>query len=209
MPQWEGSQNAFAHAARLLAQIAPAGVGRWTEHALGEWNVRDLLGHASLALLTVESYLDQPAPTVEVASPADYFTRMTTGAGAAAGIAERGRAAGAALGDDPAEAVAAIVDRVPQKIRHASEGSIVSTPAGGMRLADYLPTRTFELTVHTCDLGAALGRSVSIPESSARESFQIIGQLAAHSETAADLLLAATGRRHLARGFSVLSEEPR
>lgn len=32
---------------------------------------------------------------------------------------------------------------------------LVSTTAGGMRLADYVPTRTLELVVHTCDLASA------------------------------------------------------
>jgi len=72
---------------------------------LGEWDIRALVGHASRYFLTVETYLARPAAAVDVASAADYF-RATRLATAGAAVAERGRDAGTALGDDPATAVA-------------------------------------------------------------------------------------------------------
>ena len=40
---------------------------------------------------------------------------------------------------------------------------LMTTIAGGMRLSNYLPTRTFELAVHTADLTTALGVLLDVP----------------------------------------------
>ena len=123
----------------------------WTEPGLGEWDVRSLVGHTSRALLTVETYLSRPAEVVEVESTAEYY-RATRAVAAGPDVAARGRAAGEALGPDPAAAVAEIAARVVPLVAACEGTEVVTTIAGGMRLADYLPTRTFELVVHTADL---------------------------------------------------------
>lgn len=74
-----------------------------------------------------------------------------------------------------------------------------------MRLIDYLPTRTFELTVHTCDLAVALGQAVEVPSVAARASVSLLGDLAISVDQAGPLLLAATGRRSLPDGFTLFS----
>lgn len=76
--------------------------------------------------------------------------------------------------------------------------------AGGMRLADYLPTRTFELVVHTLDLASALGLDVAPPRDAAALALHLVADLAATGDHAGALLLAATGRTPLPDGFSVL-----
>ncbi len=81
---------------------------------------------------------------------------------------------------------------------------MVATPVGGMRLIDYLPTRTFELIVHTCDLAVALDQPLDLPPNAAAQSLTVLGDLAVRAGTAGPLLLAATGRRTLASGFTVL-----
>ena len=81
---------------------------------------------------------------------------------------------------------------------------LLTTIAGGMRLADYLPTRTFELAVHTCDLATALQLPLDVPRTAADQSLQLISELAAGDGMAGPLLLAATGRTGLPPGFSVL-----
>jgi uncharacterized protein (TIGR03083 family) len=181
-----------------------AGQGRWDELALGEWTVRDLIGHTSRAMLTVEAYLTRPASSVAVTSPVEYF-RLVGSYGDPTAVAQRGREAGAALGQDLPGAVADICERVLTEVSTASGDSLMTTPVGGMRLADYIPTRTFELTVHTCDLLAALGLPLDVPEAAAAETFTVLGGLASRSaDLAGPLLLAATGRRPLPEGFSVL-----
>lgn len=63
---------------------------------------------------------------------------------------KRGRDAAAALGPDVGGAIAEIAHRVVTRVDSEHPDALVATPVGGLRLIDYLPTRTFELTVHTC-----------------------------------------------------------
>ena len=81
---------------------------------------------------------------------------------------------------------------------------LVTTIAGGMRLGDYLPTRTFELAVHTADLATVLGVPPHIPATAAVQALRIVADLAVTDGLAGPLLLAATGRPGLPAGFSVL-----
>mgnify|MGYP003309872599 FL=1 len=81
---------------------------------------------------------------------------------------------------------------------------IMGTVVGGMRLIDYLPTRTFELIIHTMDLAKAVGVDAKPPEKGMTATLEILGQIALYRGHASDLLLAATGRGGLPVGFSVL-----
>ena len=118
-------------------------------------------------------------------------------------VAARGRDAGAALGPDPAAAVAEIAGRVVPLADACDGTELVTTIAGGMRLADYLPTRTFELVVHTADLATALGLPLDVPGTAAQQALRVVTDLAVSDGRAGQLLLAATGRS-LPAGFSVL-----
>jgi Mycothiol maleylpyruvate isomerase N-terminal domain len=200
---WDGSRAAYADAARWFVRTAALVADRWDRPGLGEWDVRALVGHTSRALLTVETYLARPALAADVASAADYF-RATRTAAAGAAVAARGRDAGAALGGDPAAAVAQIAARVLALIDTQDGTELVTTIAGGMRLGDYLPTRTFELAVHTADLATALGVPPDVPATAAMQALAIVADLAVTDGLAGPLLLAATGRPGLPAGFSVL-----
>ena len=200
---WDGSRTAFAEAAAWFVQMVPLVGDRWTQPGLGEWDVRALVGHTSRSLLTVEEYLARPAATVEIASTADYY-RATRDLARGPGVAARGRDAGAALGDDPAAAVAEIAARVLPLVESQDGSQLLTTIAGGMRLADYLPTRTFELVVHTADLATALGQPPQPPPAAAAQALTIVIELAAGDGQAGALLLAATGRTPLPPGFTVL-----
>jgi uncharacterized protein (TIGR03083 family) len=199
---WGDSQRAFADAAQWFVQTAALVGERWDRPGLGEWDVRDLVGHTSRSLLTVEMYLARPAATAEVASAADYFRATGALAGDPA-VTARGRDAGAALGDDPAAAVAEIAARVVPLVDSCFGTELVTTIAGGMWLADYLPTRTFELAVHTSDLATALGTPTDVPATAAAQALQVVVDLAVSGGRAGPLLLAATGRPPR-WGFSVL-----
>jgi uncharacterized protein (TIGR03083 family) len=177
---------------------------QWTQMALGEWTVRDLVGHTLRALLTVEMYLDKPAKSVDLSRPMDYFLRAKASLGDPAAVAERGREAGKALGDDPAATVQATATRVLARLASEPDAALVTTPVGGMRLIDYLPTRIFELTIHTLDLATAIDLKVTVPDAAAQLVFAIVGDLALQTGQVAPLLLAATGRGPLPAGFSVL-----
>ena len=73
-----------------------------------------------------------------------------------------------------------------------------------MRLIDYLPSRIFELAVHTLDIAAALPVVVTLPETAAAVALHLLADLAVQPGRAASLLLAATGRHALPAGFNVL-----
>ena len=199
---WEDSRRAFADAAQWFVRTAALVGDRWDRPGLGEWDVRALVGHTSRSLLTVEMYLARPAAEVEIASAGDYF-RATREMAAGPDVAARGRDAGTALGSDPAAAVAEIAGRVVPLVDSCDGTELVTTIAGGMRLADYLPTRTFELAVHTADLATALGVPTDVPATAAAQALQVVADLAVSGGRAGPLLLAATGRPRPA-GFSVL-----
>jgi uncharacterized protein (TIGR03083 family) len=200
---WDGSLRAFSDAAKWFARTAALVGDRWDRPGLGEWDVRALVGHTSRSLVTVEIYLARPAAAAEMASAADYF-RATRAAAAGPAVAARGRDTGTALGADPAAAVAEIAERVRALVDTQDGSEVVTTIAGGMRLGDYLPTRTFELVVHTADLATALGVPPDVPATSAAQALHIITDLAVADGLAGPLLLAATGRPGLPVGFSVL-----
>jgi uncharacterized protein (TIGR03083 family) len=198
---WDDSRRAFDDAAGWFAAVAASVGDRWSAPGLGEWTVLDLVGHTSRSLLTVEEYLARPAASVEIASAAAYY-RAIRSAAAGPDVAQRGRDAGAALGTDPAAAVAEIVARVLPLVATKDGDELLTTIAGGMRLADYLPTRAFELAVHTADLAVALGVAPDVPPTAAAQALRVVADLAVGDGVAGPLLLLATGRP--AGGFSVL-----
>ena len=198
-------REAYESAAGLFVNtVEQVGATQWEQPGLGVWTVRDLVGHASRALLTVELYLAKPATQREVIRPVDYYLRAQAGLADPGSVAARGREAGIALGPDPIAAVRDIVARVLAQVKTASDEALVGTPVGGMRLIDYLPSRIFELAVHTLDLAMALPVTVTLPEPVAAVALHLLADLALQPDKAAALLLAATGRRASPAGFSVL-----
>jgi len=198
-------REAYEVAAELFVNtVEQIGPTQWEQPGLGVWTVRDLVGHTSRALLTVELYLAKPAAQREVVRPLDYFLRVQAGLADPASVAARGREAGVALGSDPIAAVRDIAARVLAQVQTASDEALVSTPVGGMRLIDYLPSRIFELAVHTLDIATALPVTVTLPEPVAAVALHLLADMALRPDKAAALLLAATGRRALPAGFWVL-----
>lgn len=200
---WDESVSAYAAAAAAFVRLTGAVGDRWDDPALGEWDVRALVGHTTRAFLTVEAYLQKPAARVEIGSAADYY-RATRSIAAGPDVAERGRDAGRALGHHPVSAVGEIGTRVLALVGTKDGTELLTTIAGGMRLSDYLPTRTFELAVHGADLASALDVPFDLPAPAAAQALHLVEELAVADDRAAPLLLAATGRRALPPGFSLL-----
>lgn len=122
-----------------------------------------------------------------------------------AAIAERGRQAGAELGADPAKTVREITTRVLARVDATPEDALLATPAGSMTLGAYLPTRTFELTVHSLDLARTLDIDPPVGLTPAIAACcELAGALAARRPNAASILLTLTGRNDHALGASVL-----
>ena len=115
--------------------------------ALGEWCVRDLVGHTYRSFTTVLSYSAVPSNKVDFERPVDYFLRLLSSDVNHGHIAERGRAAGLEIIEDPKMMVRGFAMYVKNKLEELSDDHIMGTLTGGMRLIDYLPTRTFELII--------------------------------------------------------------
>src|SRR4051812_40396246 len=134
---WPTSRLGFGEAAGWFVGVVGQVGDRWERPGLGEGGGRALVGHTSRALLTVGACLKVPPRHAALGSTVDHYlaTRATA---SGADVAQRGRDAGAALGDDPVGAVAEIAARVPPLLDAADGTELVTTIAGGMRLADYL-----------------------------------------------------------------------
>jgi uncharacterized protein (TIGR03083 family) len=176
----------------------------WALPALGVWDVRGLVGHASRALTTVESYLGGLEAGKRVDGPVEYYLAVR-GSTTPESIAQRGRETGDALGTDPARAVREMVERITSLLGSTPDDALIASPAGMMVLIDYLPTRTFELAVHGLDLARALGvepPSCLLPAVAA--SLELAGAIGASLPTAPELLLLLTGRSGLPGTLSVV-----
>ncbi|RHA43626.1 maleylpyruvate isomerase N-terminal domain-containing protein [Cellulomonas rhizosphaerae] len=200
---WSEVRAAFSDSAQWFAATVQLADGRWDQPGLGVWDVRALVGHTTRALLTLETYLSRPVATRDVRSTAEYYL-VTAAAASDDEVAQRGRDAGAALGPDPVSTVAAIVDRVPALLDRAEADLVVATIAGGIRLGHYVPTRTFELVVHTLDLARALGAAAEPPPAAASAALRVVADLAPRRGLAGPVLAAVTGREMLGPGFSIL-----
>lgn len=190
--------DAFAAAARWadgIVRAIPSDLADgWEGSALGDWGLRTLVGHTSRALLTVEQYSSQPAEHAELDCPEAYFERVSAVPTATPGaIAARAMRAADDLGDDIASAFHAITDRVLVLLRSAEDRPI-TTIAGTILLSDYLPTRTFELTVHGLDIARAISNDEEPPAAALESSVALASSIALRNGRGVDLLLALTGR---------------
>ncbi len=195
------SKEAYKQAARFFVEVvARVQPSQWDDVGLGEWNVRDLVGHTSRSLTRVEEFCAQPAEQATVLSAAEHYRLPADNDE----IAARGREAGAELGDDPAAAVRTAADRVLPLLDGFSEDMVVSYPNGSIRLGDYLETRVVELTVHTLDLANAIGADAEAPDEALSVTLHLLADLAVASGQGAALALAATGRGLLPDRFSLM-----
>ncbi len=192
-----------AHTFARLVQVLPA--DSFDGPGLGEWDLRALVGHTSRSLITVSTYLPTPASTADLAGPVEYYAAMRgfmSDAGAEA-IIERGRQAGRDLGSDPAAAVDALASRALDDIDEAGDPLITVIGGFGIRLSHYLPTRIFELAVHSLDIARATGLSADLPDEVLEAAGVLATQIAVKLGEGETLLMALTGRVELPRTFSV------
>ncbi|MFF9913254.1 sterol carrier family protein [Streptomyces sp. NPDC013457] len=121
---------------------------------LGEWTVRELVAHLTMAVGAVARGLGEPEPARQEVALLDWPSATAT---AAARIDEDTRAI------DTAD-LAGLYERTAARFKEAIAGvpddRLVPMRFGAMRLADFLVTRTVELVVHTDDLNQATGLAV-------------------------------------------------
>lgn len=195
---------AFTAAANWVDQlVSQAADPDWEGPGIGDWNLRALVGHTSRALITVEQYLAEPVDSVDLDSAEAYYEAVAGLSDAnPTAVHQRGVDAGTALGEHIPAAFHVIVERVLAIVAH-TEDHPIKTIAGGMRLSNYLPTRTFELTVHGLDIAHATGQALHAPEAAMRRALDLAVSLSFRADRGPELLLALTGRQDDATGLSI------
>ena len=199
-------RETYLEAGEFFAKVVDqVDIDGWEVPALGEWCARDLTGHTYRSFTTILSYSAKPGDKVDLERPVDYFLKAFEGLADPKQVAERGRAAGLEIIDDPRMMVRGFAMYVKNKLEELADDHIMATPMGGMRLIDYLPTRTFELIIHTMDLAKAVGVDDQPPEKGMAATLEILGQIALYRGRASDVVFGVTWRGGLSDGFSVLS----
>jgi uncharacterized protein (TIGR03083 family) len=195
-----------AAAAAFLELAARVPVERYGEPGLGDWDLRALIGHTSRSFVTVSTYLATRAETVQLESAAAYYAAVSRFATdeAADAIRQRGVDAGAALGDDPLATLHRLHADAAAALDALDGDPVVETIVGAMRVSDYLPTRTFELTVHSLDLARATGLGFAPPRAALAEALALASASAVELGMGADVLLSLTGRQPLPPNCSVV-----
>ncbi len=158
-----------------LARVPP---DAWGRHALGSWNLAELVAHLIRCVTRVTAYADQP---VEAERPdVDRFTYYRYDAAAVApGVAARAVEEASRLRTEDlprlfAEGWRAEADLVAE----LPADRLLATIQGAMRLDEYLATRVLEVTIHHLDVRAALDLPATpTPEAGALVSDLLEGML--------------------------------
>ncbi|MFC7528239.1 maleylpyruvate isomerase N-terminal domain-containing protein [Actinoplanes sp. GCM10030250] len=177
---------------------------------LGEWTLRDLLGHtASSALRQVPVVLAEQAPMLMLTGPEGYFATVRKAppelvTAAVSASTDDARDTGKALGAEPVQVISGMIGQATSALAVAGDDDLIATPAGGMRVRDWLPTRTFELVVHGSDAASAAGLPIDFDPEVLAESAALAARIAVAVGDGLPALRALTGRTPLPDGFSVL-----
>ncbi|MEE1839824.1 sterol carrier family protein [Streptomyces sp. NPDC093108] len=146
----------FAHVREAVGALTPGQLALPTR--LGDWTVRELAAHLTMALSGVTRGLELPAPAP--AKPELTLVEWPAStADRAARIADDTRALAAGHPDLDA-LYGEVAGRFEALVPGAGDERLLTTRVGAMRLADFLVTRTVELVVHTDDLNAAAGLDI-------------------------------------------------
>ncbi|QNE75995.1 maleylpyruvate isomerase family mycothiol-dependent enzyme [Streptomyces finlayi] len=146
----------FAHVREAVRALTPGQLALPTR--LGDWTVRELAAHLTMALSRVTESLEEPEPAGPKPGLALLEWPFST-AGRAEAIADETRTLAAAYpGLDTL--YAEVTSRFDERVPEVPGDRLVTTRAGTMRLGDFLVTRTVELVTHTDDLNAATGLDI-------------------------------------------------
>ncbi|MER7665284.1 MULTISPECIES: sterol carrier family protein [unclassified Streptomyces] len=143
----------FAHVRDGVSKLTPEQQALPTR--LGDWTVRELAAHLSMAVAVVARNLALPEPARQEVALLEWPFATASAAGQ---VDEDVRAlvAGATT-DELYEHAAA---RVEEALTGVPDDRLIPTRFGAMRLGDFLVTRTVELIVHTDDLNDAAGTAI-------------------------------------------------
>ena len=178
---------------------------QWELPGLGEWTVRSLVGHTTRAILTVETYLGHDdAERIGLPTAEDYYALIYNDFSDPKAVAERGVQAGIWLGEHPVTAIQDALERALAAIDQAPAGRVVSVGGHGIELTQYLRTRSFELVVHSIDIGRAIGKPHGQPAGCVTDATSLAARIGARAGSGEEILLSLTGRAPLPEGFTVV-----
>ncbi|WP_175412111.1 maleylpyruvate isomerase family mycothiol-dependent enzyme [Streptomyces sp. TRM64462] len=142
-------QAQFAHVADAVRGLDDEQLALPTR--LGAWTVRELAAHIAMVMRSVVRGVAAPEPAALDAELLDWpaATRKF-----APTVDEDTRELADEAGDLPALYERTAAD-LADALTTGRQDRLITTRFGGMRLGDFLVTRTVELTVHTDDLNAA------------------------------------------------------
>jgi Mycothiol maleylpyruvate isomerase N-terminal domain len=208
-----GSVEGFVEAAQWMRELTSSmGVQKLQGPGLGEWNLRELVAHASRAVSVVAEYLRNEPPSGEVVrddSPvvaaAVYYASSMGDANLHREVAERGRREAEMLGEDPARSVATRVDEAVALVSEAPDTAFFETRFGSMGFNGYLCTRTVELVVHGVDICDALAVEAEVPQRAARTTLAVLAELSFRRGEGVEVIRSLAGRRPLREGFTLFS----
>ncbi|MDQ3538619.1 MAG: maleylpyruvate isomerase N-terminal domain-containing protein [Actinomycetota bacterium] len=148
--------DAFSDECRALDEtLAGVSAEAWTRHALGAWNVAQLVAHLVRGATRVATYLDVEVGGNPVTDRVSYFNYDHTGE--APEIARRAVQEAAKVDAETLPALFTEGWRASaERAAEVGDGHVLHTIAGPMRLDEYLATRVVEMVVHHTDLRAAL-----------------------------------------------------
>lgn len=173
---------------------------QWDQPGLGEWSVRELVGHCLRVYVTVDEYSSTPEPHEATApTAASYYRSVGQVPDVHDAVAVRGRTAGAEL-TDPAGQVAEIANRATGTVAGIPATRVLATPFGDIPFIEYLATKVNELVVHTIDLRDATGQPTVVNPRTAAVVVPLLCELA----DPAIVIRALTGRCALPPGYNAL-----
>ena len=177
--------------------------GAWDRPGLGEWSIRELVAHVVKAIAAPVVYAEDDR-VIAAESAADYYVQAMSSPRIHEEVSERAREGAADLGDDPAGAARAVVDRTLDAVDALDDAAPVATTVGPVRLVDYLSTRVLEIVIHTMDIAEASGLTVEPSHDALNAKLALLSDIAvAHGDGVA-LAMALSGRGSLPEGFNVL-----
>lgn len=198
-------EKSFREAALVFLDLVELiGPDQWELPGLGEWTVRDLVGHTARAIATVNERLTAAEPAVVTVPTAEiYYERIFAGFTDNAAVAARGVEAGRMLGTNQVGTITRALGLVTAQLDGEKEQRIVAIGPMSMPLHEYLRTRVFELTVHSLDIAKATGHPVDIPLPLLSEAAALAARVAVRRGDGPELLFALTGRGTLRDGYSI------
>ncbi|MFF2811175.1 sterol carrier family protein [Streptomyces sp. NPDC058000] len=143
----------YAHVRRVVGELTPEQFALPTR--LGDWTVRELAAHLSMAVGSVARALRLPAPAGPEVTLLDWPSAT---AQYAAGIDEFVHELAAQ--HDPVELLERTAEELAEVLPPEPDDRVIPCRPGAMLLGDYLVTRCVELIVHSDDLAAALGQEI-------------------------------------------------